>query len=493
MYDLAIIGGGINGTGIAADASARGLSVFLAEQADLASATSSASSKMIHGGLRYLEHYEFGLVKESLSEREILLRNAPHLVQALRFKLPYLSHLRPAWLIRLGLFLYDHLAANRSLANSHYIHFDPQTSPLAPEIKLGFEYSDCVVDDSRLVIANAMAAAKNGAAINNYCKCISVENHQDHWHLTLKDSLTNELSFVQARALVNATGPWAQRFLEQIVKRPSPQKLRLVKGSHLVLPRQPIGDTGFLLQHSDKRVVFVVPYLREFTLLGTTDTPFSGDPASATIDQAESDYLCEIYNHYFKNDINEKDILASFAGVRPLYDDESDDPSAISRGYRLTLEKVAPELPLLSVFGGKLTTYRRLAEQAVDKLKSIFPLMAACSTHESLLPGGDNFADLKKKVSFRFPWLELPLLSRLVSSYGSNVFNLLGEAKDIADLGEHFGAGLYRAEVNYLVHEEWVKTSEDLLKRRSNLYLKLDSIDKTNLDTAIEKQRLTMV
>ncbi len=386
-YDVIVIGGGINGVAVASDAAGRGLNVALVEMNDLASATSSASSKLIHGGLRYLEHYEFRLVSEALAEREVLLKNAPHLVAPLRFQLPHRPHLRPAWMIRAGLFLYDHLGKRVSLLGSKGVKFAGDESPLLPEMKIGFEYSDCAVDDARLVVANAMLAREKGASIFTQTKCTGARRLADGWLVETSNALTGETQSLRAKALVNAAGPWVDRFFDDQLALPSPRSIRLVKGSHIVVPRMYQGDHAYILQNEDKRIVFVIPYMDKYSVVGTTDVDYQGDPSKVAIDDNEKDYLCEIVNQHFKTKISQQDIVSDWSGVRPLCEDESDDPQAVTRDYTIELDDELDDAPLLSIFGGKLTTYRKLGQAAVDKLAPFFPHMGSSWTKEAILPG----------------------------------------------------------------------------------------------------------
>ncbi|KAF1054433.1 MAG: Aerobic glycerol-3-phosphate dehydrogenase [Stenotrophomonas maltophilia] len=482
VYDLAVIGGGINGTGIAADAAGRGLFVYLCEQDDLASHTSSASSKLVHGGLRYLEHHEFRLVSEALAEREVLLAKAPHLVRPLRFVLPHRPHLRPAWMIRAGLFLYDHLGKRKALPTSRSLRFGAD-SPLHESIRRGFEYSDCAVDDARLVVLNAMAAHERGAHVHPRTRCLSARRSKGLWHLHLERA-DGSLYSIRARALVNAAGPWVARFLREDLRQTSPYGIRLVQGSHLVVPRLYPGEHAYILQNEDRRIVFAIPYLDRFTLIGTTDREYTGDPAQVSISEAETDYLLQVINAHFRTPLRREDILWSFSGVRPLCDDESDEPSAITRDYTLALQSAAGEAPLLSVFGGKLTTYRKLAEAALAQLAPWFPNMGPSWTEQAPLPGGEQMgspAQLAAELLKRHEWLEAPLALRWASAYGTRVWRLLDEVSSPADLGEALGAGLYSREVDYLCREEWAREAEDILWRRSKLGLFLNPAEQRRL------------
>ncbi|MGE9761724.1 glycerol-3-phosphate dehydrogenase [Pseudomonas sp. PDM20] len=490
VYDLAVVGGGINGAGIAADAAGRGLSVFLCEQHDLAAHTSSASSKLVHGGLRYLEHYEFRLVREALAEREVLLAKAPHIVHPLRFVLPHRPHLRPAWMIRAGLFLYDHLGKREKLPASRGVRFG-HDSPLKAEIIRGFEYSDCSVDDARLVVLNAMAARENGAHVHPRTRCVSARRSKGLWHLHLERA-DGSLYSVRARALVNAAGPWVDRFLREELRQKPPYGIRLIQGSHLIVPRLYEGEHAYILQNEDRRIVFAIPYLRQFTLIGTTDREYQGDPAKISISEEETDYLLNVVNAHFKHQLGRQDILRSFSGVRPLCDDESDDPSAVTRDYTLALDNTPGEAPLLSVFGGKLTTYRKLAEAALEQLAPHFAgVMKASWTASAPLPGGEAMTcvdDLAIQLMDRLRQLDPALARRWASTYGSRIWKLLDGAHNLSELGEHLGAGLYAREVEYLVHEEWARDADDILWRRTKLGLFLNARQRERLEQFLSSE-----
>jgi len=472
VYDLAVVGGGINGAGVAADAAGRGLSVFLCEQGDLAGHTSSASSKLVHGGLRYLEHYELRLVREALAEREVLLAKAPHIITPLRFVLPYRPHLRPSWMIRTGLFLYDHLGKREKLGGSRSLRFGAD-SPLKDEITHGFEYADCWVDDARLVVLNAMAARELGAHIHTRTRCVSARSSKALWHLHLEREDGSRFS-IRARALVNATGPWVASFIEEQLRQTSPHGMRLIQGSHIIVPKLYEGEHAYILQNEDRRIVFITPYLGQFSLIGTTDHEYHGDPARVQITDEEIDYLLAIVNAHFKHQLSRTDIRYSYAGVRPLCDDESDQPSAITRDYTVTLSNSAGEGPLLSVFGGKLTTYRKLAEAALAQLAPLFPEMKQPWTHDAALPGGEHLDEpsaLAHALCASYPWLPVPIARRWARTYGSRSWLLLKGTDSLQDLGECFGAGLHAREVDYLMVEEWAQTAEDILWRRTKLGL----------------------
>ena len=500
IYDLFIVGGGINGTGIAADAQGRGLNVMLCEQDDLANATSSASSKLIHGGLRYLEHYEFRLVREALAEREVLLSNAPHLIKPLRFLLPHRPHLRPAWMIRIGLFLYDHLSTRNHLPGSKGVKLlsEDTENPLEASIKFGFKYSDCRVDDSRLVVSNAILAEENGATILTRTRCQSAYRKNGLWHIAIEDIDTGKISYCRAKALVNASGPWAQNFIENKLQAKSPRSIRLIKGSHFVVPKMYDGEQAYILQNEDQRIVFVIPYNDDFTMVGTTDKEFVGNPKDAALDTEETNYLLDVVNKHFRNDLSAEDIVWSWSGVRPLCDDESTSPSAITRDYTLELETdETSQAPLLSIFGGKITTYRKLAEAAVEKLSSFFPNMEDAWTKDAPLPGGDinsdSYDQWQKDVSLTFPWLEPNVASRLCNAYGTRIHQILGDANSEQALGEHFGAGLYAREVDYLIRDEWARTAQDIIWRRSKLGLYLNNEQVSRLQAYMDSGLQTIL
>ncbi|WP_420002016.1 glycerol-3-phosphate dehydrogenase [Acinetobacter sp. LF10] len=483
IYDLAVIGGGINGVGIAADASGRGLSVFLCEKDDLASHTSSASSKLIHGGLRYLEHKEFRLVREALAEREVLLAKAPHIIRPMRFIMPHRPHLRPAWLIRTGLFFYDHLGKREKLLGSNNVYFK-EDSPLNSAITRGFEYSDCAVDDARLVVLNAMHAREKGADIVTRTRCLSARRDGQYWVVDLENE--HGQFQIKAKVLVNAAGPWVAQFIKQDLELKSPYGIRLIQGSHIIVPKLYEGDKAFIMQNDDRRIVFAIPYLDQYTMIGTTDREYQGDPTQVQITQAETDYLLEVSNAHFKKQLTQADVIWTFAGVRPLCDDESDNPSAITRDYTLALSQENDEqAPLLSVFGGKLTTYRKLAESAMQQLKAFFPEMKGSWTATEALPGGENMESveqLMREIRAQVTDASEALVKRWASAYGSRIWNILGEKSSVEQLGQHFGQGLYAREVDYLCTAEWVTTSQDVLWRRSKLGLNFTQKETEALD-----------
>ncbi|WP_445344997.1 glycerol-3-phosphate dehydrogenase [Acinetobacter bohemicus] len=482
VYDVVVVGGGINGVGVAVDAVGRGLSVFLCEKDDLASHTSSASSKLIHGGLRYLEHKEFRLVREALAEREILLAKAPHIIRPLRFIMPHQPHLRPAWLIRTGLFFYDHLGKREKLAGSNHITFDAATSPLKAEITQGFEYSDCAVDDARLVVLNAIQARERGAHIATQTRCTSAYRENGLWVIHLEN--TQGSYTVQAKALVNAAGPWVAQFIQQNLKQKSPYGLRLIQGSHIVVPKIYAGDKAFILQNDDHRIVFAIPYLDQYTLIGTTDHEYQGDLNKVAITQPEMDYLLDVYNDHFKHQLGPQDILYTYSGVRSLCDDESDNPSVITRDYTLALSQ-EQDAPLLSVFGGKLTTYRKLAESAMTHLQPFFPTMKKPWTEKALLPGAENLVSVElliQQILQAVQDVSVQLASRWAHAYGSRVWIFLNNISMLHELGQDFGHGLYAQEVDYLVNQEWAIKSSDILWRRSKLGLEFTETEIQALD-----------
>ena len=471
-YDLAVIGGGINGVGIAADAAGRGLSVFLCEKDDLASHTSSASSKLIHGGLRYLEHYEFRLVREALAEREVLLAKAPHIVRPMRFVLPHRPHLRPAWMIRAGLFLYDHLGKRKQLGASRGLRFGPG-NPLKPAITHGFEYADCAVDDARLVVVNAMAAREHGAHVRTRTRCLSAKRIDGLWQVELEHADGSRQS-IRARALVNAAGPWVASFIKDDLQLDAPYGIRLIQGSHLIVPRLYEGEHAYILQNEDQRIVFAIPYLDRFTLIGTTDREYKGDPAKVAITDQETDYILKVVNEHFNHQLSRADILHTYSGVRPLCNDESDNPSAVTRDYTLALSASQGQAPLLSVFGGKLTTYRKLAESAMGELKPFFTQMRGSWTASATLPGGEQMTSVQALVDAilaRCGWLPVDIAGRWARTYGSRVWRLLEGVNGPDDLGQAIGGGLFAREVDYLRAEEWAVGADDILWRRSKLGL----------------------
>ncbi len=476
VYDLLVIGGGINGSGIAADAAARGLSVLLAEADDLAGATSSASSKLIHGGLRYLEHFEFRLVREALAEREILLAKAPHIIRPLRFVLPQVPGMRPALMMRAGLFLYDHLATRKSLGGSHAVDLrsDPAGAPLIPRLDRGFTYWDCAVDDARLVVLNAIAAREAGARIETRTPVTALAIENGIWIATLG----NGTRTCAARAIVNAAGPWVGEIatLSSRPRNEPPIAVRLVKGSHIVVPRIPGAEDAYTFQNTDGRVVFALPFEETFTMIGTTEERTASDPRQAAATEEEEHYLLDVANRFFREHRTPRDIVWSFAGVRPLEEDGSHNASAVSRDYRLELHaENAP--PILHVVGGKITTYRKLAEAALTLLQPYFPQMPPGHTATTPLPGGDlagqSFEDWFVGFTRENPAFAPGFLRHLARRHGTRAAKVIGDARSQADLGENFGADLTAREVAYLKSEEWARTADDILWRRTKTGLHL--------------------
>ncbi len=474
-FDLVVVGGGINGAGIARDAAGRGLSVLLVEKDDLASATSSWSTKLIHGGLRYLEHYEFRLVGEALAEREVMLRIAPHLVEPLAFVLPHEPHLRPAWMIRAGLFLYDRLGGRMSLPRSSSVSLDGSRwgAGLQPRFRKGFVYADARVDDARLVVANAMSARDHGATIRTRTRFVSARRDAGAWRATVEGARGREE--VTARAIVNAGGPWVAEVLGATDAPPSGARVRHVKGSHIVVPRVHEEEHAYILQNSDKRIVFVIPYQERYSLIGTTDVPVDAWEAPRISDD-EIDYLVALANGYLAKPISRADIVWTYSGVRPLYDDGSSDPSAVTRDYVLKVEATEGppgpgRAPVLSIYGGKITTYRKLAEAALVELAPYFPGMKPAWTANGALPGGDlprgDRAALLASLCARYPALPVEMLRAIARRHGTMATKVLGDAKAPADLGESFGATLTAREVDYLVAEEWAREPDDVLWRRT--------------------------
>ncbi len=491
QVDLLVIGGGINGTGIARDAAGRGVSVLLCEKDDLASATSSASSKLIHGGLRYLEQYEFRLVREALAEREVLLNIAPHIVRPLRFVLPHDHTLRPVWMIRAGLFLYDRLAKRSPrLPGSRHIRLDDGSAfaqPMNEHIKQGFTYSDCQVDDSRLVVLTAMDAQSRGAQILTRTACLGARIHNGRWLVTLQDEQGRRLQ-VSAGVLVNAAGPWVEN-VQKTVHDPNANAhshLRLIKGSHLVTRKLYEGDHAYILQNDDKRIVFITPHRDAYSMIGTTDVDFQGDARTASISEEETDYLLSVVNRYLRQPVQRDDIVGSWAGVRPLYDDAKGRASAVTRDYVFDVTGGKDGEPaMLSIFGGKITTYRRLAEHALDKLQPFLKLGPRW-TATACLPGGQlhdlDPSDYLLKLQARYRWMDPGLLARLVAAYGAMTTEIIGDADSVNGLGMHFGHGLYEAEARWLINREWAQTTQDILWRRTRLGLKFSEGQQRTLE-----------
>jgi glycerol-3-phosphate dehydrogenase len=495
ISDIFVIGGGVNGTAIARDAAGRGFSVFLAEMGDLASGTSSAATKLIHGGLRYLEYYEFRLVREALAEREILWAMAPHLIRPLRFVLPHHKGLRPAWLLRTGLFLYDHLGPRKLLPATRTLDLrsDPLGRPLRDGYARAFEYSDCWVDDARLVSLIARDAADKGAIIQTRTKVTSATREAGVWTIRLQDATTNLRGTVKARLLVNAAGPWVDTVLRESLGQTEVNHVRLVKGSHIVVRRLFNHDHAYFFQNKDGRIVFAIPYERDFTLIGTTDEEFTGDPRDAKISEAETLYLLAAAAEYFERPVTRADIVWSYAGVRPLFNDHKSKAQEATRDYVLATEGDAASGALVNVFGGKLTTHRRLAEEAMERIEAVLGKRGKPWTKGSKLPGGE-FAprefDLQvERLNGLYPNLADRFLQRLARQYGTQAATLLGKAARMQDLGELFGADLTQREVEYLIEREWARTAEDILWRRTKLGLRMSTSDIAHLEDYLRRRK----
>jgi glycerol-3-phosphate dehydrogenase len=488
-YDLFIIGGGINGCGIARDASGRGLSVFLAEQNDLASGTSSASTKLIHGGLRYLEHYEFRLVREALIEREVLLKSAPHIIWPLRFVLPHHDGLRSRFMLRLGLFLYDHLGGRKILPPTRTVDFtsDVTGQPLKHDFEVGYEYSDCWVEDARLVALSARDAANRGAVIRTRTKCTAARRDSGLWKIDITRDGKSET--ITAKALVNAAGPWVSNVLGGVIGKNDPDKIRMVKGSHIVVDRLYEHDRCYIFQNADGRICFAIPYEQNFTLIGTTDMDHKGDPGKPEISDAETDYLLNAVSEYFRTPVTRDQLRWAYSGIRPLYDDGASKAQEATRDYVLKLDKPDGVAPVLSIFGGKITTARKLAEAALAELKPFFPAMKGEWTANASLPGGDfpwneveaRISNLQKAFSFLKP----AVIRRLFRAYGTEAEKILEGARFASDLGESFGPVSER-EIAYLREKEWVETADDILWRRSKLGLHMKTEEQQALRDYME-------
>jgi glycerol-3-phosphate dehydrogenase len=498
--DVLVVGGGINGAGIARDAAGRGLCVVLCEKDDLASHTSSASTKLIHGGLRYLEYYEFGLVRKALGEREVLLRSAPHIMWPLRFVMPHNAGQRPAVLIRAGLFLYDMLAKRELLPGSKGINLrcHPAGRPLKPEYTRGFEYSDGWVDDARLVVLNAVDASAKGACILTRTQCVALERGPKYWTATLRKADGTEKR-ITARFVVNAAGPWTPAFAASALNKPQSGQLRLVKGSHIVVRRIFEHDNAYIFQNRDGRIVFAIPYERDFTLIGTTDVDYKGDPNKVAIEESEISYLCKLASDYFSAPVRPVDVVWTYAGVRPLIEDEASDAKAVTRDYRFETDN-AGGAPMLSVFGGKITTFRKLAQEAVDHICKSLGCPARPWTETACLPGGDLFGAVPQNRSvqefcqwtaalqLKYTWLPPELVRRFARAYGTRVNTMLDGCVSLADMGEEILPGLYATEVDYLRRKEWALTAADILWRRSKLGLHLPAGAEARLDAWLAAQ-----
>ncbi|WP_417244105.1 glycerol-3-phosphate dehydrogenase [Celeribacter sp.] len=478
--DLFVIGGGINGAGIARDAAGRGLSVVLCEKDDLAEGTSSRSGKLVHGGLRYLEYYEFRLVREALIEREVLMRNAPHIIWPMRFVLPHSPQDRPAWLVRLGLFLYDHLGGRKKLPGTRTLDLrrDPEGAAIKDAYTKGFEYSDCWVDDARLVVLNAVDAAERGAVVLTRTPCVSARRDNGAWRVVTRNTMTGETREFIAKALVNAAGPWVTDVLTRVAGSNSPRNVRLVKGSHIIVPKFWKGENAYLVQNHDNRVIFINPYERDKALIGTTDIAYEGRAEDVAADESEVQYLIDAVNRYFKEQLTRDDVETSFSGVRPLFDDGKGNPSAVTRDYVFDLDETGGA-PLLNIFGGKITTFRELAERGMHRMEKIFPQMARDWTAHAPLPGGDmdgaDYEAFRNTMKVDYPWMPRRLRQHYGRLYGTRSAWIVGEATTLAGLGRHFGGDLYEAEVTYLVTHEWALTAEDVIWRRTKHRLHLSA------------------
>jgi glycerol-3-phosphate dehydrogenase len=497
IFDLAIVGGGVNGCGIARDAAGRGNTVFLCEMNDLASGTSSWSTKLVHGGLRYLEYYEFRLVREALIEREILWQIAPHIIRPLRFVLPHHAGLRPAWLLRLGLFLYDHIGGRHLLPPTRSVDLahDAVGKPLIPNrYTKGFEYSDCFVDDARLVVLTARDAADRGADIRTRTKAVDIKQADGIWQVAVENTRTKERTTIRARVLVNAGGPWVENVLASGAGVNARAKVRLVQGSHIVTRKLYAHDRAYIFQNSDGRIVFVIPYQDDFTLIGTTDRDYHGDPSQVKATREEIEYLCTAASEYLAKPVTPDEVVWTYSGVRPLYDDGASEAKAATRDYVFELDTPGGA-PLLSIYGGKITTYRRLAEEALERLSPYLRSAKAREgwTGKSPLPGGDldvsALPALTAELRRNYPFLTEEHASRLAHAYGTRASKWLGNAKSLADLGQPFGATLTASEIKYLMAAEWAVTADDIVWRRSKLGLHLSAEEIAAIDAWIAAQR----
>jgi len=495
LYDVFIIGGGINGCGVARDAAGRGYSVYLAEKSDIASGTSSASSKLIHGGLRYLENLEFSLVRASLRERDILIKIAPHIIREMRFVLPHHNNLRPVWLLKLGLLLYDNLYSSKYIKRSSYIRlpFHESKSTLREAFKKGFEYSDCITDDARLTVLNAADAKRLGGNINTRTMVENIEQKKGVWNIEVMNSISNETKYVQAKVVVNATGPWVDNFLKNHSKQTKIDNVRLVKGSHIVVKKLFNHSYAYIFQNSDGRIFFAVPWENEFTFIGTTDVDFKDNLDNFSVSDDEINYLCKSANQYFRSGISSNDVIKHWSGVRPLYHDGSIKAQKASRDYTIRIDSQDNNSALINIFGGKMTTFRQLSEEVVNKVGSILGEKKSPWTSDVHLPGGDFSLTEKTKIvdglAKKYDYLDVDYIQRLFNLYGTRVGYILKNVSSIDDLGLHFGRDLYQVEVDYLMQEEFALYPEDVLERRTKLYLFLDYDKIENLDNYMQKKR----
>jgi glycerol-3-phosphate dehydrogenase len=495
LYDVFIIGGGINGCGVARDAAGRGYSVYLAEKSDIASGTSSASSKLIHGGLRYLENLEFSLVRVSLRERDILIKIAPHIIKEMRFVLPHHNNLRPVWLLKLGLLLYDNLYSSKYIKRSSYVRlpFHESKSTLRETFKKGFEYSDCITDDARLTVLNAADAKRLGGNINTRTMVENIEQKKGVWNIEVMNSISNETKYVQAKVVVNATGPWVDNFLKNHSKQTKVDNVRLVKGSHIVVKKLFNHSYAYIFQNSDGRIFFAVPWENEFTFIGTTDVDFKDNLDNFSVSDDEINYLCKSANQYFRSGISSNDVIKHWSGVRPLYHDGSIKAQKASRDYTIRIDSQDNNSALINIFGGKMTTFRQLSEEVVNKVGSILGEKKSPWTSDVHLPGGDFSLTEKTKIvdglAKKYDYLDVDYIQRLFNSYGTRVEYILKNVSCIDDLGLHFSRDLYQVEVDYLMQEEFALYPEDVLERRTKLYLFLDYDKIENLDNYMQKKR----
>jgi len=491
-YDILVIGGGVNGCGIARDAVGRGLTVALVEQGDLAGETSSSSTKLFHGGLRYLEYYEFGLVRKALIEREILLRNMPHIAWPMRFIIPHLKGMRPKWMLRAGLFIYDYIGGRKMLPPTKTVNLEkgPLGAPLVDSIKVGFEYSDCWVDDARLVVLNARDAADRGAKIMVRTRFQSAKPKDGHWVANVKDIRSGKTKRIEAKVLVNAGGPWVKSIIEDRLKTETPENIRLVRGSHIVIPKIYDHDRAYFFQIADGRLVFTIPYENDFTLIGTTDVDHKGDPGNPQCSPEEAAYLCDVISKNFKKKISTDDIVWSYAGVRPLHDSEGGDAKSASRDYEIKLREIDGS-PLINIFGGKITTHRKLSEEVAAEFAPYTQMIGKPWTHNAPLPGGD-FAlqqkdDLIAQFRWDFPFLDEAQVRRMFKSYGTKASEMLNGLTSAKQMGKNFGSGLTEIEVKWLMEHEWAQTAEDVVWRRSKLGLRMTDGQVAELDVWMKK------
>lgn len=500
--DLLIIGGGINGCGIARDAAGRGLKVLLCEKDDLASHTSSSSTKLIHGGLRYLEQYDFLLVHHALKEREILLESAPHIIWPLRFILPHNKSLRPRWMLRLGLFLYDHIGGRKRLPASYAVDLTQHISgkALKPEFTQGYEYSDCWVQDARLVVLNAQDAQNHGAEIKTRTRCIGLKRLDDKWEVLLEDTQSGLTQTLFPRAVVNASGPWVDKTLDLYPENNTENSIRHVKGSHIIVKKIFDHDYPYLFQHPDGRILFAIPFEKEYTLLGTTDEDYKGDLGQVEINDQEIQYICNAISQYFRQPVNTSDVIWSYSGVRPLFDDATSNISKVTRDYKLVMDEDGP--PIISIYGGKITSYRVLAEKVMKKLCSLLDNNASSWTAKSALPGGDikdiDFAQFVEDCVKQFDWLDRSLIFDYCRNYGTQIQTLLKGCTQVIDLGINFGNNLYESEVRFLIIHEWAQTSEDIIWRRTKKGLNMSDQEIASLQdwldmnlTDIKRERIS--